>query len=307
MDERVEQVTRGLPPTALQRIERQRSSGVHSSLFSAPAAAAAQSAGLAAVGEVFGSLVMNLGWAGSGCNWWSTGSLGGPFGTMNTMSSPITTSGSGGTYSGFTPYVKAFEAGWYGALQRMLAEARALGAEGVIGVKIERKFLDSQIWEFTALGTAVRSTDPTLVPRPATAGEVWCTNLSAEDTASAVLSGFVPREIVLGLSVSTKHEDWQLQQQRTGWVNQEVEGMTGLIQAARDEARARVAARATKAAGAQLVVTYMDLNEFETVCGQDGRDFHAEAGVIGATLVPVPRFRRPETSRVLTVLPLRKS
>jgi uncharacterized protein YbjQ (UPF0145 family) len=247
---------------------------------------------------------MNLGWAGGGCNWWSTGGLGGTFSTANT---PITTSGHGGTYSGFAPYVKAFEAAWNGALQRMLAEARALDAHGVVGVQIERTHLEGQTWEFTALGTAVRSTDPALVPSPTVAGEVWCTNLSAEDTASAILSGFMPREIVIGLSVATKHEDWELKQQRTGWVNQEVVGMSGLIQAARDEARARVAARATQAAGAQLVVTQMGLSEFETQCGQDARDFHAESSVIGTTLIPVPRFRRPETSRVLTILPLRNS
>jgi uncharacterized protein YbjQ (UPF0145 family) len=218
----------------------------------------------------------------------------------------VTTSGHGGRYSGFTPYVKAFESGWNGAIQRMLAEARALGAHGVVGVAIERTRLENQTWEFTALGTAVRSTDPILAPRPTVDGEVWSTNLSAEDTASAILSGFLPREIVLGLSVATKHEDWRLRQQRSGWDNQEVEGMTELIQAARNEARARVAAHATHDGGAELVVTQMDLYEFETPCGQDGRDFHAEASVIGTTLVPVPRFRRrPESSRVLTVLPLR--
>jgi uncharacterized protein YbjQ (UPF0145 family) len=307
LDDDVNDLARGLPLAAQQRVERQRLSGVSSSLFSAPAAAAAQSAGLAPVGEVFGCLVMTMGWAGNGCSWGYSGGFGsGLSGSFISATSPVTTSGQGSRYGGFTPYVKAFESGWNGAIERMLAEARALGADGVVGVKIERTRLENQTWEFTALGTAVRAMDPILVPRPTVAGEVWSTNLSAEDTASAILSGFVPHEIVLGLSVSTKHEDWQLAQQRNGWDNQEVEGMSELIRAARNEARSRVEAHATHVGGAELVVTQMDLYEFETQCGQDGRDFHAEASVIGTTLIPVPRFRgRPESSRVLTVIPLK--
>lgn len=262
---------------------------------------------------------MNLGWTGSGCGWYGAfmnngpvffrgdgpNSVGGGGGTFAPPSSPILTSGRGGRYSGFAPYAKAFEAGWYGAVQRLLAEAKALGADGVVGVRIERKLLDERAWEFTALGTAVRSTDVSLAPRP-DPGVVWSTNFSAEDTASAVLSGFLPREIVLGFSVSTKHEDWQLRYQRNSWGNQEVEGMSELIGAAREEARMRMKDHATKSAGegTQVVVTQMGLHEFETQCGQDGRDFHAESIFVGTTLIPVPRHPRPST-RVQTVLTLR--
>jgi len=299
----------GLPAAARQRIDRQASSGVRSSLFSAPATAAALSAGLVPVGEVFGCLVMNLGWSGSGCGWYgplsySSTSLSGGF--AQPASSPVVTSGRGGRYSGMSPYVRAIEAAWAGALQRMLAEAKALGAHGVVGIRIERKPIDNQAWEFTALGTAVRSTDPVVAPHLPDGG-VWSTDLSAEDTASAILSGFIPHEILLGLSVATNHEDWLLRTQRMGWDNQEVEGMTMLIQAARHEARARLESRASHSGGAQLVVTQVDLYEFETACSGEAHDFHAEAMFVGTTLTQVPRFRTPATSHVLTVLPLRDS
>lgn len=281
---------------------------MRASLFSAPAAAAAQSAGLAPVGEVFGCVVMNLGWSGIGCGWYgstTSGRLTSSAPLFMPQPSPVLTSGRGGRNSGMTPYVKAVEAGWSGALRRLLAEAAALGAHGVVGVRLERTHLVNHVWEFTALGTAVRSTDPILAPRP-TAGEVWSTDLSAEDTASAILSGFLPREIVFGLSVSTKHEDWLLRNQRTGWVNLEVEGMTELITAARDEARDLIATRAARGGGSQLVISTMGLREFETSCSSvDGEDLHAEAIFIGTTLTPVPRFRAPETARVLPILPLR--
>jgi uncharacterized protein YbjQ (UPF0145 family) len=304
----------GLPAAAAQRLERQRASGATGSLLSAPAAASVLSAGLAPAGEVFGCLVMNLGWAGGGCDWWSNnmggfGGMGG-FGAMGGwFSSPVTTSGHGG-WRGFAPYVEAFETAWHGAVDRMRAEARALGAHGVVGVRIERSRIDGAAWEFTALGTAVRSTDPARVPFPASEGDVWCTNLSAEDTASAILSGYLPREIVLGMSVSTKHEDSELRQQRSIWSgNVEISGMTELIRAARNESRSRLVAQATHVGGAELVVTDMDLSEFETQCGgQDGVDLHAESIIVGTTLVPIPGAqRRPDSGRVLTILPLRDS
>jgi uncharacterized protein YbjQ (UPF0145 family) len=320
-DDDVENPTHGLPLAAQKRIDHQRASGVASSLFSAPAAAAAQSAALEPVGEVFGCVVMNLGYFGGGCGWWSAGGSG--TGYMNTFgsgfggsyentysgpTSPITTTGRGGANSSHTPYVRAFEAAWAAAIERLLNEARGLGAHGVVGVRIERTRLDGHAWEFSALGTAVRSTDVIRAPRLKTEGGVWCTNLSAEDSASAILSGFIPREIVMGLSVATKHEDWQLRQQRGLLSNQEITGMTELIRAARNESRQLLQSHTTHTGAAELVVTDMHLREFETPCGtQEGRDLHAEAIIVGTTLVPIPRFYKkpPEASRVLTVLSLR--
>jgi uncharacterized protein YbjQ (UPF0145 family) len=307
-----------LPAAARERIARQAASGTRSSLFSTAAAAAAQSAGLIAVGEVFGCLVMNLGWAGIGCGWYgsrttmSTFGRGYPsttpnWGLTSMPRSPVTTSGRAGRNSGMKPYVTAVETGWYGALGRLLAEAKALGAHGVVGITITRKRLQNQVWEFTALGTAVRSIDPVLAPRPA-GGAVWSTDLSAEDTASAILSGFMPHELILGMSVATKHEDWQMRNQRTSWVNGEVDGLTELIRAARNEARARLESRATHVGGATLVITQMGLQEFETACsGAEGADSNAEAIFIGTTLVPVPRFLSVGSAKspVLTVMPLR--
>ncbi|MCU1481452.1 MAG: hypothetical protein JWQ19_2238 [Subtercola sp.] len=294
----------GLPPAAHERIAHQKASRTAGSLLTTPAAASIQSAGLVPVGEVFGCVVMNLGWTGGGCAWWNSGG----FGMSNMgMVTPVTTSGSGGKYGSFAPYVNAFERAWYGSLKRMMTEALALGAHGVLGVRIVRRQLEGSSWEFSALGTAVRSIDPSLSPIPRTQGEVWSTNLSGEDCAAAILSGYQPREIVLGVSVSTKHEDWQLRQQRSSWVNGEFTGMTQLIQAARDESRERLAARATHSGSAELAVTSMGLSEFETVCGgQDGRDLHAESIVVGTTLLSIPGARRRQNGpSALTILPLR--
>jgi uncharacterized protein YbjQ (UPF0145 family) len=318
LDEIVDQWTGGLPPKAHERIARQHASGTTGSLFSAPAAAAAKSAGLAPVGEVFGSIAMNLGWSGTGCNYYGMragglggfgggafGGLGGGYG----FQTPVTTSGDHGGYAGFAPYVQAFSFGWHEAVNRMLAEARLLGAEGVVGVKVTRVRIDASAYEFTALGTAVRSVDTSLVARPKVLGEIWYADLSAEDCASAIHSGFQPREMALGFSVSTKHEDLQLKQQRSAWAgNQEIEGLTRLVNAARHDARNQLVARAKRDGGADLVITHQSIREFETACGEEV-DLHAEAVFMGTILVPGPMraFRtkdRPGSASVTTVLPL---
>jgi hypothetical protein len=254
------------------------------------------------MGEVFGCLVMNLGWSGGGCGqWWAGG-----FGNWGQAETPVTTS-TDSRYSGLAPYVHAFEHAWYGALRRMQAEALALGAHGVVGVRIERTRLEGQAWEFTALGTAVRSVDPTLVPYPTEPNDLWTTNLSVEDCAAAILSGYLPRETLLGMSVSTKHEDWTLKTQRSSWSNTEVHGMSLLIQAARDESRSLLKTHATHRGSAELVVTDMHVSEFETQCGQNEVDLHAQSIVVGTTLVPLPHLprARQEATRAMTILPLR--
>ncbi|BDZ51345.1 hypothetical protein GCM10025867_35860 [Frondihabitans sucicola] len=271
------------------------------------------------MGEVFGSIAMNLGWSGTGCNFYGmrSGGLGGMGGMGGGLfggnafgyQTPVTTSGDHGGYAGFAPYVKAFQYGWHEAVNRMLAEARMLGAEGIVGVKVSRVRIDASAYEFTAIGTAVRSVDTALVARPTVPGEIWYADLSAEDCASAIHSGFQPREMALGLSVSTKHEDYLLKQQRSAWAgNQEIEGLTLLVNAARHDARNQLVARAKRDGGADLVITHQSITEFDTACGEEV-DLHAEAVFIGTILVPGPMRdfrtrRRPGSARVTTVLPL---
>src|SRR3954451_15400216 len=66
-DEPVEEELRGLPPAAVNRVRHQRASGVRGSLLTAAGAAAVRSIGLEPVGEVFGCVVLSLGWAGGTC------------------------------------------------------------------------------------------------------------------------------------------------------------------------------------------------------------------------------------------------
>lgn len=295
-----------LPPAARARIEQQRGSGVAGSLLSAPATAAIRGAGLAAAGEVFGCVAMNVGWFGNvNCGAYASG-FSGSFG--GGWTSPVLTT-EDGTWSAFSDYVRAYESAWHDAVRRMLLEAAALGAEGVVGVQVTRSHLAGDAWEFAALGTAVRVVDGSLVGHDEQR-RVWAADLSAEDVAAAIHSGRRPAGIAFGLAVSTKHEDWQLRQQRSSWTGTEVEGMTEVLHASRDAARARVTASAKRlGSGGTLVVSALRTGEFDTACGDRETDLHAETLVQGTVLVPTPHaaFRtagRPGTAHVLSVLPV---
>lgn len=295
-----------LPPSARDRVERQRASGVAGSLLSAPAVAALRAVDLEPAGEVFGCVVQQLGWTNNACGVWGTqasaGILAGP-GSPG-WTTPVQSTATAGGRFGLTPYVRAFEQGWETALGRMTAEASALGAIGVVGVRIGRSRLAGQAQEFSALGTAVRH----VRTRPAPGGPVWTAELSGEDCAAALLSGREPTGIVLGLAVATKHEDVRTRQQRTSWSNTEITGLTELVQTARIGARLELTRRAARLGGGEVVVSRMGLSEFETACGQES-DQHAESVLIGTGLRPtgLAPFRtaqRPGDARVLPVVPL---
>ncbi|MGT2426415.1 heavy metal-binding domain-containing protein [Amnibacterium kyonggiense] len=269
---------------------------------------------------MFGCIAMNVGWTGTGCGGYGGGGVGGGLGGQwggssggwgtpgfaGTWISPVLTTGGG--WSAFGDYVRAYESAWHEAVHRMLLEAAQLGAEGVVGVQVARTRITEGAWEFSALGTAVRVVDASLVGHDPER-RVWAADLSAEDVAAAIHSGRRPGGIAFGLAVSTKHEDTQLRMQRTSWTGTEVEGLTAVLHASRTAARARITASAGRHGGGTLVITGMGTREFETPCGERETDVHAETAVQGTVLVPTPRaaFRttdRPGTAHVLSVLPV---
>ncbi len=91
------------------------------------------------------------------------------------------------------------------AMQRMEAEADALGADGIVGVRlqIEFKAFGRHLAEFVAVGTAVLGEEP-----PATGGS-WRNNrglpftsdLSGQDFWTLVQAGYAPLGMVMGTCV----------------------------------------------------------------------------------------------------------
>jgi uncharacterized protein YbjQ (UPF0145 family) len=282
-----------LPPVAAERVRRQAESHVAGSLLSSPAAAALASVGLVPAGEVMGCVVMHLGWTGqSGCGYYN----------RYPSTTPIRV---GGQYA---PYMKALNQSYRTALGRMEAEARALKADGVVGVQLEWSHLDSGARELLALGTAVRFREPPLRAKGERRPAPFHTELTGEQVATAMLAGWHPVKVVAAASVAVKHEDTTTKQFtskiRTRQ-NVELISLTRLVETARRDVRTRLAGQAKTLTAGQIVISVNTLELRERPCGGD-RDHLAEATMIGTALDLDPGRRTPAPPpSALSILPLR--
>ncbi|WP_433305536.1 heavy metal-binding domain-containing protein [Actinoplanes sp. CA-030573] len=291
---------RGLPPVARARVERAAAGGVRTSLLSAGGLAGLEVAGFDAVGEVLGTTVMQIGWAG----WGGCGARVAYGSTMAKIleaeAGPVTTGAPRWAIPGFQPYARAIRHGRDTALGRMRQEAAALGADGVVGVRFTEERLDGQKREFMALGTAVRSRGR---QRPA---QPFTTDLPAQDVVKLLSAGWAPAGLIYGLAISIRHDDWRTSTSVGRWaVNQEVTGYTELLTHVRAQARRDFAARAAALGtdGALMSSLWSTMWRVET--GQQYHTDHAaECVVVGNAIA---RFRAAEgkKSSSLTILPLR--
>lgn len=263
---------RGLPPVAQARVERAAAGRLRTSLFAAREAAALGAVGFEPVGDVMGCVVEHIGWGGYGC-----GAYVGGMGQL-TYAPPTITSGMGG-YAGYAPYVDALYYGYEVALHRMLLEAQALGADGVVGVRWTQERLDANHnREFVALGTAVRARSR---QRPA---HLFATDLPGQDVVKSMHGGWMPSGLVIGIAVAVRHDDYYTRRQVTSWVNVEVSGYTELVSFARADARNKFAQRAAKHGGDAAIISDMALNVWPIEQGENHRDHVAESVVVGTAL-----------------------
>lgn len=285
---------RGLPPVAQARVQRAAAGRLRTSLFSAREASALRSVGLDAVGDVMGCVVEHIGWGGYGCGayvgWGGPGQFG--------YAPPTMTSGMGGN-TGYAPYVDALYYGYEVALHRMLLEAQALGADGVIGVRWTQERLDANHnREFVALGTAVRARGTT---RPA---HLFATELPGQDVVKLMHGGWMPSGLVIGIAVAIRHDDYYTRRQAmTSWANIEIAGYTELVTCARADARLKFAQRAAKQGGDAAIVSDMSMHLWPLEVGENHRDHVAESIVVGTAIAKFHQGAHAPTD-ALMILPL---
>src|SRR5579884_946227 len=289
----------GLPPVAAERIARFARSGLRTSLLTVPGATGVQTIGLDPVGEVMGCIVEHIGWSGFGGCGYVGGMLGiGGFSGFGLGGPTITSSGSRGIV-GFGPYVDALFHGYGTALRRMVDEASAMDADGVVGVRLSVSHLGNNNREFVALGTAVRAR---CQQRPS---RVFTTDLAGQDVAKLLRAGWVPCAAVYGISVAVRHDDWTTQDRKSwGAGNTEVSGYTELVWHVRADARHSFEQRARAAGAEGAIVSSMGLHISEIEPSEGHRDHVAEANVFGTALVSFHQGSTTPT-RSLTILPLR--
>jgi uncharacterized protein YbjQ (UPF0145 family) len=173
----------------------------------------------------------------------------------------------------------------------MVAECDALGGHGVVGVKLTIGQFPAGGLEFKAIGTAVRAPMAPPLRHPFTS------DLSGQDFAKLVHSGWMPAGLVLGITIAARHDDWRtVGQTRWSAGNAEVTGWTDLVNDARHDARRQLADDVKRVGAEGVVIADMDMRIRERECPaqEGGHDHIVEAVNIGTAIV---RFKSSHLDR----------
>src|SRR3954471_17633502 len=107
------------------------------------------------------------------------------------------------------------------AMNRMETEADVLGADGIVGVRLEIEFKEfgSDLAEFIAVGTAVKAEEPGTWRN--NTGKPFTSDLNGQDFWTLVQAGYAPLGMVMGTCVY--HIAHQRFRQAMGNIGQNVE------------------------------------------------------------------------------------
>ncbi len=274
-----------------------RSSGTWGSALTTDEFAAIRSAGFEPVGQVLGAAVYG---AGSASGYSCPGTQGSP---GDGVSARLTTqvSGRGGSGS-FGPLVQAMYQTRDTAVGRMTAECAALGGHGVVGVRLSRGEFPLGGLEFTAIGTAIRA------PGAAHGPPVpFTSDVSGQDFAKLIMTGWVPAGLVLGISIGSRHDDrTTARQARWGSGNAEVAGWTELVGQSRHDARDQLDSEVRRLGGEGVVIAAMQMRVRQRDCpAQVGRRDHiVEATLVGTAIARFSRTASHHARPALAVMSL---
>jgi uncharacterized protein YbjQ (UPF0145 family) len=140
--------------------------------------------------------------------------------------------------------------------------------------------------QFTVIGTAVRALGAQRPTVPFTA------EVSGQDFAKLIMTGWVPVGLVLGISIGSRHDDRKTTRQaRWGSGNAEVAGWTELVSESREDARRQLESDVNRLGADGVVIATMELQARQRDCPETaGRYDHiAETTLIGTAIA---RFAR---------------
>ncbi|MFJ7776855.1 heavy metal-binding domain-containing protein [Streptomyces yangpuensis] len=133
------------------------------------------------------------------------------------------------------------------AMSRMEAEASALGADGIVGVRLDIEFKEfgSDIAEFIAVGTAVKADGAD--PGPAgtwlnNKGRPFTSDLSGQEFWTLIRAGYAPLDLVMGSCVYHVAHQRFTQVLSNAGRNVEIEPFTQALYEARELAMSRMRA-----------------------------------------------------------------
>jgi uncharacterized protein YbjQ (UPF0145 family) len=258
--------------------------------------AAIRSVGFEPVGQVFGAAVYAAG-AASGSYCPAAGGSSG--GLPGSSPAQVPEQGSQGS---FGPVVEAMYQARHTAIDRMTTECARLGGHGVVGVRLSRGTFPLGGLEFTALGTAVRAPGVTYGRR-----EPFTSDLSGQDFAKLITTGWVPVGLALGISIGSRHDDrTTVRQARWPSGNAEVAGWTELVNESRHDARRRLESEVKRLGAEGAVIAAMRLRVSQRACPVTvgRRDHVVETTLIGTAIASFSSARRHQAGPALAVMPL---
>jgi len=286
-----------VPAVTGERMAGIRSAGMWDSALTADEFAAIRSVGFEPVGQAFGAAVYSAGSAsGSGCP-----ETGGSSGDATQTRPAIYVSGLGGLGS-LGPLVQAMNQARHTAIDRMTAECAVRGGHGVVGVRLSIGSFVLGGLEFSAIGTAVRAPGAAHGPRAP-----FTCDLSGQDFAKLIMTGWVPAGLVLGISIALRHDDrTTIRQARWRSGNAEVAGWTELVGQSRRDARGQLETDVRRLGGEGVVIAAMQLQVRERDCPvQVGRRDHiAEATLIGTAIARFSPAGQPGAGPALAIMSL---
>jgi uncharacterized protein YbjQ (UPF0145 family) len=213
------------------------------------------------------------------------------------------------------------------AMSRMEAEAQALGADGIVGVRLDTGEYEwgQDLVEFIAVGTAVRARQNGASYRTKF-GKPFTSDLSGQDLRALLHAGYKPLGLVMGTCVYATYQNGYEYQQMfgyrwgmmyTGNYNVEVQRFTQAIYTARDLAMGRMQREATQL-GAEGVVGMQlkmdrdlsktdsefegELREEHAVPSQIWRTFLVDMFAVGTAVAPISADHRIPTPGMVLAL-----
>lgn len=188
-----------------------------------------------------------------------------------------------------------YRARW-NAMSRMQAEADALGADGIVGVRLEWRGHgeSAEHIEFIAVGTAVRhSAEPGSFRRPN--GQAFSSHLSGQDLVTLLATGHAPVALVLGNCVYHVAAQGFMQSLKQMGRNVEIPQWTQGNYEARELAMSRMQAEAERDGATGVVGVRFTVHNY--VWGLHTLEFYADGTAIR-------RYADAEPFRPRYVLPM---
>ncbi len=143
------------------------------------------------------------------------------------------------------------------AMTRMEEEADQLGADGIVGVRLQigRYAWGQDMAEFIAVGTAVKHRAGELHRAPN--GRPFTSDLSGQDFSTLLRAGYRPVGLVMGNCVYHVAHQTMRQMWRQAFRNQEMENFTQALYHARELAMGRMQSEAEEIQAAGLVAVQL--------------------------------------------------